>query len=395
MAAVRWTVFLLGTCCALMACGGSLAAEPSATPSTLREVKDHQGRIAAIEATLLPAVELAQLSQQANANQAFARLLRVSVDDPTASPTAMAGTYVVSSDSLRFTPQYPFRAGQAYRAVLHASELSNSSGAFSGDVTYLFQVPAAGGSVPAEVTAIFPSAAIVPENQLRFYLHFSAPMSRGNDYDHVQLRDSKNRLVDLPFLELGEELWDRQQQRLTLLIDPGRIKRGVTPREDLGTVLRAGEEFTLIIKPTWLDAQSRPLGKEFVKRFRVGPPIERAIDTSQWQITAPTSGSRQPLVIDFPQPLDRALLERMIAVRDAQGAPIEGAKLISHEERRWEFQPAETWPAGTYEIMIDSALEDLAGNRIGRPFEVDQFGPITQQIQNDFVRLKFEIPAQQ
>ena len=65
--------------------------------------------------------------------------------------------------------------------------------------------PQRAGTVVARVT---PSADRVPENLLKFYLHFSAPMSRGEVYDRVRLLDARRPAVDLPFLGLGEELWD-------------------------------------------------------------------------------------------------------------------------------------------------------------------------------------------
>jgi hypothetical protein len=205
----------------------------------------------------------------------------------------------------------------------------DSTGSTSGEVIYRFRLPAPVAR-PAEVTAIYPSASVVPENLLRFYIHFSAPMSRGDVYQHIGLLDGRDRPVELPFLELGEELWDPAQQRLTLLIDPGRIKRGVKPREEVGTALREGEQFTLVVQATWLDAQNRPLAKAFVKKFRVGPPLQRAIDPAEWQIGAPAQGTREPLTIDFPGPLDQALLGRMISVR--------------HCDRRTSGRPADsTW----------------------------------------------------
>lgn len=384
---------LLSACCLMTACGWLPAAEPPHAAPTISEVKNADGQMIAIEASPLPVNAITRLSGQPNSDEALARVLSVSVDDPAAGQTAIAGTYTVGERSLRFTPRFAFRAGQAYRALLRRSELGPASAATANDVIYRFQSPARESSPPAEVTAIFPSAATIPENQLRFYIHFSAPMARGAAYEHVRLLDNRHQPVDLPFLELGEELWDPQQQRLTLLIDPGRIKRGVLPREALGTVLRAGEQYTLVVQASWPDAQNRPLRKEFTKQFRVGPPIEVAIDPAQWQIRVPEPGSRQPLVIDFPRPLDHALLERLIAVRSAAGTRVEGDVVVSREERRWELRPAHAWPAGTFEVVVDRALEDLAGNRIGRAFEVDQAGPITQQIQADVFRLEFEIPA--
>ena len=45
----------------------------------------------------------------------------------------------------------------------------------------------------------------------------------------------------------------------------------------------------------------------------------------------------------------------------------------------WQRTPAQAgvqagaWQAGHYNLVAFAMLEDLAGNRIGRPFEVDQF----------------------
>ncbi len=58
----------------------------------------------------------------------------------------------------------------------------------------------------------------------------------------MTLLNEKGRKLDVPFLEVGEELWDPTGTRLTLLLDPGRIKRGLKPREDLGPILEAGSE---------------------------------------------------------------------------------------------------------------------------------------------------------
>ena len=381
---------LPGVCCILTACGWLVAAEPIGVRPMLQAIQDANGQIIAVEASSLPANIALPLSQQPNSDELLARVLSVSVADDTVGQIAIAGSYSLGERTLRFTPRFAFRAGQAYCAVLRWRELEPASDA--ADRIHKFQAQAGRTPPPAEVTAIFPSAAIIPENQLRFYIHFSAPMSRPA-YDHVQLLDSLNRPIDLPFLELGEELWDPQQQRLTLLVDPGRIKRGVTPREVSGTVLRAGEQFTLVVQSSWLDAQNRPLRKEFVKHFRAGPPIEEAIDPAKWQIRTPASGSHQPLTIVFPRPLDHALLQRLITVRLASGPQIEGEVLISREEQRWELRPTHEWPSGKFEVVIDSALEDLAGNRIGRAFEVDVVGPVIQRIQDRVIRLEFEIRA--
>ena len=43
--------------------------------------------------------------------------------------------------------------------------------------------------------------------------------------------------------------------RLTLLLDPGRIKRGVRPLEEIGGALQVGRTYTLVIDDAWPDAK--------------------------------------------------------------------------------------------------------------------------------------------
>jgi hypothetical protein len=212
-------------------------------------------------------------------------------------------------------------------------------------------------------------------------------------YDRVRLLDERNRPVLFPFLEIGEELWDRSGTRLTLLIDPGRIKRGLRPREEDGPVLEAGKKYRLVIDKRWRDAAGQPLAENFEKRFSTGEPIETALDPATWKIEPPPAGAKEPLVLRFPAPLDHALLERTIAVHGSNGEPIAGRVTISEQEKTWRFTPEEAWTAGKCELVIDKTLEDLVGNRIGVPFEVDQTGPIEKEVKTELFRLPFQVLA--
>jgi hypothetical protein len=84
--------------------------------------------------------------------------------------------------------------------------------------------------------------------------------------------------VKLPFLEIDEELWDKQQQRLTVLFDPGRIKSGVTPNQEVGMALKTGHKYTLVVDEDWKDAKEIPLKATFKKTFSVGPADRTPID---------------------------------------------------------------------------------------------------------------------
>jgi hypothetical protein len=254
-----------------------------------------------------------------------------------------------------------------------------------------FKVPSRKPSAPSGVTGVFPSAAVLPENLLRFYIHFSAPMSRGQAYRNIHLVESTGRAIDLPFLELDEELWSRDGLRFTLLFDPGRIKRGLKPREELGPVLEAGRTYELVIDSAWLDAEGKPLSKPFRKSFRVTEPDDRSPDPKQWRIKPPAAGGRERLELRFPESLDRALLDRMIRVQDASGRAIEGNLSVAEHETFWTFEPLAAWKTGDYRLVIGTDLEDLAGNSVARPFEVDVVTPLTTRVSPARVEIPFQV----
>jgi hypothetical protein len=102
-------------------------------------------------------------------------------------------------------------------------------------------------------------------------------MSRGHSYDYIHLLDDTGKEVELPFLELDEELWDPAMKRLTLFIDPGRIKRGVRPLEEVGPSLQEGKRFTLVIDREWKDATELTEGPSSAATTgsRTGAPDEK------------------------------------------------------------------------------------------------------------------------
>ncbi|HEY4309268.1 MAG TPA: Ig-like domain-containing protein [Pirellulales bacterium] len=303
----------------------------------------------------------------------------------------ITGATTVVDQALRFTPRYPFGAGLDYRVLLNRPQLSSTRN-FAEPVTLQFST-APVIAPTAEIAHIYPTADQLPENQLKFYLHFSAPMSRGEAYRHIHLVDAEGRDMPAVFLELGEELWDRDMQRFTLLLDPGRVKRGLVPREELGPVLEAGHDYTLVIDADWPDAHGRPLRSGLRKSFHAGAADETPIDITAWQIASPAAGTRDPLRVEFPEPLDHALLLRVLHVTSATDEPIAGQIDVPDGETHWRFTPDVPWPAGEYRLVIETTLEDLAGNAVGRAFDVDTFGPIRERIETETVARPFVVSA--
>jgi hypothetical protein len=64
---------------------------------------------------------------------------------------------------------------------------------------------------------------------------------------------------------------------------------------------------------------------------------------------------------------------------------------IADEEKCWRFTPERPWHPGLHQLVVATRLEDLAGNRIGRPIEVDVLHPVPLRATSDKVRLPFSV----
>jgi len=272
---------------------------------------------------------------------------------------AILGDYRVDGTTLRFRPMFPFDPGREYTVRVDVG---------AEPVIATVSLPARDITPTTVVTEIYPTSETLPENHLKLYIHFSAPMAGGDGLPFVQLLDENGEEVVDPFLPLGDAFWDRELRRYTVFFDPGRVKRGILPNEEMGRPILAGKRYTLVIDPEWRDADGLPLEAGYRKDFTAGPPDETPIDPETWRIQTPHAGTRDPLVVDFGEALDRAVALRTLMVEGVDGS----AELTLHETR-WVFTPSGPWAAGSYELVADATLEDLAGNQIGTPFEVDIF----------------------
>jgi len=285
----------------------------------------------------------------------------------------LSGKWTRLPDGVKFEPEFPLVPGLKYEATFRSHDGENV-------VRVTQSLPKKPLKPQATVSAVYPSTDVLPENLLKFYLHFSHPMNRGGIYQHIALLDDKEQPIDLPFLEIGEELWDPEQKRLTLLIDPGRIKRGVKPLEDIGPAIESGKRYTLHISRKWEDGRGVQMKSDHRKEFRVGPPDRSPPNPMSWHITRPTLKTREPLKIRFPESLDHALASRVIWIEDANRDPVIGKVRLQKHETHWSLVPERPWKTGRYHLRAELILEDLAGNSIGRPFEVDVFERIDDGI---------------
>ena len=266
-------------------------------------------------------------------------------------------------DFARFTPRFKLTVGTPLRVTVN------------GTTQRLVVPPDRPPARPTAVTGVSGLPDNVPENTLRFYLHFSRPMTRGEGLKHVHLATKDGDPVPDAFLDLAEELWNPSFTRLTLIFDPARVKRELGPREALGPILEIGRGYRLAVDAAWPDYDGLPLGATFTKDFTATRADEAAVDPAKWKVDQSVPGL---IRVAFEKPLDAALADRMIRLvtPDGRAAPARGGMSFGDATSWNTFRPkSDPLPPGEYLIRVDSRLEDPCGNRVGRAFEVNLAAP--------------------
>lgn len=338
-----------------------------------------------IEVVNLPDAVLERLEDANLSAEQWTKVFPVATNAELIGPL-MLGTYAIVGRTVRFTPAFPFDPGRAYRVKFDPP-------AFGPPLWSTVSRRAAVKIPTTVIERVYPSSSVVPENQLRMYIEFSAPMGLRPGLQHVRLYDDRAREIVDPFLPLDAELWNAERTRYTVFFDPGRQKRGILPHARMGRSLTAGRRYVLVVDKEWRDANGLPLKEAFRREFRVGPPDERPLDPATWRITVPRAGTRDPLAVTFPEALDHGLLMRALGVSVPGGTRVPGVAATDTAESRWLFTPRAPWIAGEYQLVALSILEDLAGNQIGRAFEVDAFDRVDDSPQPDVFTRPFRIDS--
>lgn len=295
----------------------------------------------------------------------------------------MAGRFEFSDGMLCFEPRFSFAAGLAYAVIDRCAP---------GTEPAATVVRPAGAALPsARVVEIYPSTSTVPLNLLRLYVHFSAPMSEGLAAQAVRVIDAGTGepLADA-LLPMPPELWDRRHTRLTVLLDPGRIKRGLVPHTEAGYPLVDGMHVAITIDDTFLDADANPLAAAGRRDYRVVAAERRHVQPGHWTYRWPRARTRDPVTIDFDRPLDHALALRCLHITDPAAAIVAGTTSLDRGDTRWRFEPARDWLPAAYTLTIEPILEDPAGNSITRVFDRDLTRPDDDSLDAAPVTISFD-----
>jgi hypothetical protein len=352
----------------------SFSASPPSSPDSDRDAPhltvDSPGCVRqAVHVRNLDPALLRSLAAAQDAQRLLGRALRVTVAraDAPVEPDmpAIAGTYEMRDDAISFIPYFPFSPGVPYYALFDPRELAAAPSAQVQ--TLAFEQPVQAG-VAATVLGVYPSGDTVPDNLLRLYVVFSTPMQRGSAGVEIAFLDADGREVPDVLYRAPVELWDRSMRCLTVMLDPGRLKRGVGPHRALGPPLVSGRDYLLRVGQGMRDAAGRALGAVHQKRFTVNEAVRAPVALRDWIIELPSVATCVPLSLTFPSPLDWAMLQHSIRVL-AGSTLIAGHVESDLHETRWRFTPAAAWVSGDYRIEVAIDLEDPCGNDLRAAFD--------------------------
>ena len=225
-------------------------------------------------------------------------------------------------------------------------------------------VPSEGASVD-----IYPTAQILPSNLLRIYVYFPRPMQADDILGKIHLLNGSGQVVTGAFLPNRFDLWSSDRTRLTVLLDPARVKTGLAAHNAMGRALTEGAQYTVIVLGSAKDAGGCPIGTDTSYAFTGGPPDLTPPMPETWRIDVPAVASRDHLTVDLGDAHDHLSLAYRLRVLDETGSVVSGKITLVNAESAWRFVPRTSWTDQSYRIAIDPRLEDLAGNRPGQLFD--------------------------
>lgn len=215
-----------------------------------------------------------------------------------------------------------------------------------------------------EVVQIDPASQSIPENVLRMHVRFSEPMREGYFSDHIELVDLETgAVIPRAFYDSFYELWSKDHRRLTLLVDPGRVKTELQAHDEMGRAFANGRRYELRVLPQWKTMSGEELAQPFAWQFMVEPEIRTAMSPDAWQIEAAAG----QVTIAFDRVVDLHSLNAHMRVLDASVAPIMEEWTLDPSGRvatvRFDPQRIPT------QIALRHRFEDVAGNTVAAAFD--------------------------
>ncbi|UFH30714.1 hypothetical protein LNP04_12090 [Chryseobacterium sp. C-71] len=219
-----------------------------------------------------------------------------------------------------------------------------------------------------KVVAIYPTTDFIPVNILRFYIQFSKPVQEMDILKHIKLTNEEGKNITGVFFENQYELWNENRTKVTLIVDPGRVKLGLFANNTMGRAFDVGKKYTLTVDKDLMDFDDQKLAQNFTKTFVAIDEDMLPPKTSEWKITVPKARSNDVLSIDFNDKIDHISAQTLIKFFFNNGE-IKGKTELENQERKLVFKPTKKWKKGNYQIIVNQRLEDIATNSVNQIFD--------------------------
>jgi len=207
--------------------------------------------------------------------------------------------------------------------------------------------------------------------------------------EYIKLLDEKGEEVVGAIFNNVHELWDKEQKQLTLIFDPSRVKTGLVAHEEKGRSLKVGENYKLVIGRLE-DVEGNLLKEAYNKSFYVSHEDKLSPNTELWNIQIPKAYTHSPLIVQFPEMLDRLSLLQRLQLTDENSQPIIGKVEIAKQETEWQLVPIKKWQTGDYILYVHGRLEDPCGNNLNGLFD-HKIGTLKNEQEGEIETLLFTI----
>lgn len=188
-------------------------------------------------------------------------------------------------------------------------------------------------------------------------------------FPEIKLTDDGGNNIEGVLLENRYDLWSRDGRRLTLLLNPGRVKTGIEANEQFGSALEKDQRYKLTVGAGVLSADGCSMTAPFSKSFVATTPDTASPSPMRWEFQTPVSGSRDPLQVQLDGIHDHMSLAYRVRVQTLSGDQIAGRINVSDGETEWRFTPSTPWQDAEYSLVVHPLLEDVAGNRTNGLFD--------------------------
>lgn len=265
----------------------------------------------------------------------------------------------ISGDTISIVPKFTLNFNEVYKLRISYAGSAYQETAYS--------TPKRNTNLSSEVVTIYPNQDTIPTNILMFHVLFNDAMEENPiAFRHVKLLDENNHEKQMVWREKSN--WTQDGKHLVLMIHPGRVKRGIRYMIDSGQLFEPGKKYTLVITDSLLDSHGNRMAKEYRKTFVIKEEDRTIPEANSEQIDLPEAGTKEPITITFNDAMDYGGMQIGVNLLYLDSIKVQG-KITTDNGKQWHYTPSNEWEKGSYTLILNDYVIDLASNHLNRRFE--------------------------